>query len=98
MTRSLQIVYLILISGLALFSQNPFPANGELFRDDIVPRIDITIDPDSLKLIVDKTDIWSEHEYPADFVFNNGTIKDTIKICRFPIAGKYFQVFAEKII
>ena len=59
---------------LKIFSQDPFPDNGELFRDDIVPRIDITINPDSLKLIVDKNDIRSEHEYIADFIFDNGRV------------------------
>lgn len=71
----------------SLFSQNPFPENGELFRDDIVPRIDITINPDSLKLIVDKNDIWSEHEYLADFVFDNGNVRDTLKNIGFRLRG-----------
>lgn len=71
----------------SLFSQIPFPENGELFRDDIVPRIDITINPDSLKLIVDKNDIWSEHEYLADFVFDNGNVRDTLKNIGFRLRG-----------
>lgn len=77
----------ILISLFNSFSQNPFPENGELFRDDIVPRIDININPDSLKLIVDKTDIWSEHEYLADFVFDNGHVRDTLKNIGFRLRG-----------
>jgi spore coat protein CotH len=77
----------ILIFIFASFSQNPFPENGELFRDDIVPRIDITINPDSLKLIVDKTDIWSEHEYLADFIFDNGHVRDTLKNIGFRLRG-----------
>lgn len=72
---------------LKIFSQNPFPDNGELFRDDIVPRIDITINPDSLKLIIDKTDIWSDHEYIADFVFDNSTVRDTLKSIGFRLRG-----------
>ena len=72
---------------LKIFSQNPFPDNGELFRDDIVPRIDITTNPDSLKLIVDKNDIWSEHEYIADFIFDNGRVRDTLKKIGFRLRG-----------
>jgi len=72
---------------LKIFSQNPFPDNGELFRDDIVPRIDITINPDSLKLIVDKNDIWSEHEYIADFIFDNGHVRDTLTKIGFRLRG-----------
>lgn len=87
MNKSTITFFSVIFFCFKLVSQNPFPANGELFRDDIVPRIDITIDPDSLKLIVDKTDIWSEHEYPADFVFDNGNIKDTIKNVGFRLRG-----------
>ncbi len=67
------------------FSQATFPENGALFIDTVVPRIDITINPDTLSWLYANT--WSYTEFHADFVFDNGSVRDTIKSVGFRLRG-----------
>ena len=70
---------IFLIFTLSGFAQNPFPELGEVFRDDVVPRIDILIDQDSLDALYAPGNEESNHHYPATFIFNNENILDTIE-------------------
>jgi len=71
--------------ALILISQPTFPDPGPLYDDNTVPRIDILIHPDSLDLIYE--DPESNHEYPATFIFSNGSILDTVYEIGFRLRG-----------
>lgn len=66
-------------------SQPDFPENGEAFRDDVVTRVDIHINPDTLNWIYEN--VWSNQEFHAQFIFNNGFIIDTIDNIGFRLRG-----------
>ncbi len=66
-------------------AQSNIPENGPLFIDTVVPRIDISINPDTLNWIYENTD--SDIEFHATFVFNNGTVIDTIEPVGFRLRG-----------
>jgi len=84
--KKLFIAVLFLIFAVAnSYSQGNFPENGELFVDTVVPRIDITINPDTLAWIYDNVD--SDIEFHAKFVFDNGTVRDTIDPVGFRLRG-----------
>lgn len=71
--------------GGAAYCQDLFPAAGEVFRDDVVPVIRITIDPDSLQAIYDNP--YSDHEYPAGFEFDNGFVNEVVSLVGFRCRG-----------
>ncbi len=83
----------IFVVGLVLFfcsylgglGQTLFPEDGEVFRDDIIPIVRITIDPDSLDAIYENTQ--SDHEYPAIFEFDNGEINEKLTNIGFRVRG-----------
>ncbi len=78
-------VLLPLFITYAAHSQPELPEPGMLYMDDIVPRVDILIHPDSLDLIYD--DPESNHEYPATFIYNNGIVLDTVFEVGFRLRG-----------
>jgi spore coat protein H len=82
---------LLLIVFLAipafLFSQFSFPENGKLYNDQLVPRIDINIAPADLNFILDPANSQSYQEFPATFVFNDGTNIDTVANVGFRLRG-----------
>jgi spore coat protein CotH len=62
-----------------------FPENGPLYTDTTVPRIDITINPDTLTWIYDNPE--SDREFHAVFEFNNGVVSDIIDPVGFRLRG-----------
>lgn len=77
-----------------VFSQSKTPENGELYIDTVVPRIDITINPDTLVWIYEN--VWSNTEFHADFVFDNGNVRDTVKSVGFRLRGNTSRVSQKK--
>ncbi len=78
---------MIAFSILSLGAQTSFPSMGELFRDDVVPRIDIFVDANDLALILHPDNARSNEHYPATFIFNNGIVLDTITQVGFRLRG-----------
>jgi len=77
-----------LIFGVRLLSaQGLFPAEGIVFDDHILPRVDVLIDTDSLAAIYDSANAYNYHEYPATFIFTSGSTIDTILNIGFRIRG-----------
>ena len=76
------------------FSQPNFPDPGEVFFDEIVPRVDIFIDPDTLDWIYDNVE--SFQEFHAVFIFDNGNILDTIDNVGFRLRGNTSRYSAKK--
>jgi len=77
-------LYFCLLSLLTV-AQNPFPKLAPVFKDDIVPKVYIQIDQDSLNTIF--TDIFSDHHFPATFIFDNMEIRDTVENVGFRLRG-----------
>lgn len=91
----------IIISLLTCLIQNgssyaqPFsPIKGKVYNDNVVPTIDITIDPDSLNEIL--TNVFSDHEFPATFVFNDGISTETVYNVGFRLRGNTSRTAAKK--
>lgn len=70
------------------------PDKGEIFNDNIVPRIDILIHPDSLTAIYN--DVWSDKEYTCTFIFDNQNIRDTLYAVGFRLRGNTSRNAAKK--
>ncbi len=83
-----------IIFHLSTYSQANFPENGPLYIDTVVPRIDITINPDTLAWIY--ANVYSDTEFHAKFVFDNGTIRDTIEQVGFRLRGNTSRVSKKK--
>lgn len=65
------------------------PAFGPVYTHSEIPRVYISIDPDSLDaLYVEENDNWySNHEYPATFVFTTASGSDTVPEVGFRFRG-----------
>ncbi len=85
MKRILALLLLCHGIGSLTSSQPLFPDNGELFVDTVVPSVYITIHPDTLAWIYANPE--SNREFRATFVFDNGTLRDTISPVGFRLRG-----------
>ena len=91
-----RVILLFMISAFVIpvFAQPIFPDDGELYRDDVVGRVDILIHPDTLQWIYDNPD--SNTEWHATFIFNNGTVHDTVEDIGFRLRGNTSRYSAKK--
>lgn len=78
--RSTRIPLLLagILAALGLCAQQPFPPAGPLYRDDIVPRIDIWLPADSLAILLAPGNEHSNYHWHATFAFDNGDQRDTV--------------------
>jgi hypothetical protein len=86
---------LCLLLSTLLPAQTPFPPQGHVFKDDVVPRVDIFLHPDSLAWIMAEGNEESNYHFYATFVFDNGTLKDTVQDIGFRLRGNTSR-YAEK--
>lgn len=91
---SLVLLTLLISSAFNTLAQPILPEDGEIYRDDVVPRIDITINPDTLEWIYQHVE--SDIEFHADFQFNNGTINETVEDVGFRLRGNTSRYSAKK--
>lgn len=63
------------------------PKYNPLFNDGVVPSIYITMDADSLNALLDPSNWEEDHEYPATFVWSDGSNRDTLKNVGFRLRG-----------
>lgn len=82
------------ILSMVTVAQPNFPDDEEIYRDDVVARVDIHINPDTLDWIYDNVE--SNIEWRATFIFNNGTIHDTIENIGFRLRGNTSRQSAKK--
>jgi len=85
---------LLTLSFAGIKAQPIFPENGEVYRDDVVPRVDIFVNPDTLIWLYENPD--SDLEFHAVFMFENGTIKDTVENIGFRLRGNTSRYSAKK--
>ncbi len=79
------ILLCLLCLPFSIKSQPNFPDNGDAFIDQVVPRVDIFINPDTLAWIYEHVD--SYQEFHALFIFNNQSIADTMYDVGFRLRG-----------
>jgi len=79
--------FFLLVFGFINNAQVIHPPKGDVFKDDNVPRIDIRINPDSLKWILDPANKESDQTFKGDFFFDNGQKKDTFFNIGFGLRG-----------
>jgi hypothetical protein len=87
--------FFCLIFG-CMHSQAVVPDTGPIFNDAIVPRVDIRIHPDSLLHMLLQENLRNDHEYPADFIWNDGVRSDTIQNVGFRLRGNTSRVVPKK--
>lgn len=89
-------IFLFLFSKSIFYGQRVFPDRGVVFNDEIISRIDIRINEDSLKTLLLPGNQNSDHEYPADFFWNDGIKKDTVLKVGFRLRGNTSRMSAKK--
>jgi spore coat protein CotH len=94
MKRHFTIFLFLLIIGFSLLSQPYFPEAGQVYRTDVIPRVDITISEDTLQWIYDHPE--SLKEWKAQFIFTAGGEADTIEDVGFRIRGKTSRYAVKK--
>jgi spore coat protein CotH len=68
-----------------VFSQADFPEAGSVYRDNMVPRVDISINPDTLAWIYENVE--SNLEFRATFTFTTDTLAETVEEVGFRLRG-----------
>jgi len=71
----------------AATAQDALPEYNQVFDDAVIAQVFIEIDPDSLALILNPDNLYSDHEYPATFIFDNGVLHDTLTQVGFRLRG-----------
>jgi spore coat protein H len=94
MKRHLAIFLFLLIVVSSLLSQPYFPDAGQVYRTDVIPRVDITLSEDTLQWIYDNPE--SRKEWKARFIFTAGGIADTIRDVGFRLRGMTSRYAAKK--
>ncbi len=69
-------LFAFLFFAVSMNAQPDFPKRGHVFNNDLVPKVHITMNEDSLEWLYDHT--GSDHEFKADFVFESGESFDTV--------------------
>lgn len=90
------IYFIVLFTGFNVKAQPVFPPPGVVFNDQVVTRIDIRINEDSLKTLLLPANQNSDYEYPADFFWNDGNKKDTVLKVGFRLRGNTSRKSAKK--
>lgn len=88
----------LLISTIASFEClcQSLPEYGVVFPQNEVSTVKIYINTDSLNAILDNVDLYSDHEYPATFVFHNSLTYDSIANVGFRLRGNTSREAAKK--
>ncbi len=74
----------------SLCGQPAIPPPGPVFDDTVVPRIDITIHPDTLTWIFNNP--YSDIEFRAQFLFDNGSLNEAVSEVGFRLRGNTSRV------
>ena len=94
--KNAPLLFIIFILSGPIIGQNNLLPPGEVFRDDVVPKIFLTIHPDSLDALLDLDNYDKEHLFPGVFRFTNGFIDETIENVGLRLRGNTSLVSAKK--
>lgn len=87
---------------IAIFCQNDAnaqhtrPDNGYLYDDEVVLRIDVEIDTDSLNLLLDPSNLRSNHEYRVTCIIRKSEEIDTVENVGFRLRGNTSRLADKK--
>ncbi len=93
---NIPLLFLLVIANTATLAQDWFPEESFLYDQASVARIDISIDPNSLDIILDPDSSNSNVEYQAVFTFERGGTSSTIDSVGFRLRGNTSRVSAKK--
>lgn len=79
-----------------LLAQTLIPPLGHVFDDAQIPRIDILLPADSLDLLLALGNEYSNYEYHATFIFNNGSEVDTLENVGLRLRGNTSRTSPKK--
>ncbi len=86
-------LFVSLQESVAQYNTPPF---GEVFLQDEISIVKIEIDPDSLAVMLLEENLFSDHEYPATFIFQNSSVMDTVHNIGFRLRGNTSRLAAKK--
>ena len=86
----------LLLLCAAAKTQTFHPEWGDVFLQDEIPTVHITIDPDSLAEMLLDENLFSDYEYPASFVYQTSFYSDTIDLIGFRLRGNTSRLAAKK--
>jgi spore coat protein H len=78
---------ILLLAAFGLWAQPNLPENGLVYTSEEIPKIYITLPPDSLEDLYMEDNWYSNHEYPALFVFETAAQTDSIPFVGFRFRG-----------
>lgn len=81
------ILLLSLLVPYVLVAQTNFVDKTELYRDDVLPRVDVYLPSDSLDWLYQSDNLENNTPVHATFVFSNGSVSDTIENVGFRLRG-----------
>lgn len=87
------ILFLLLMASLTKAQHYSFPAHEKLFTDTEVPKVYITIHPDSLALLYDN--VLGNYNFPVKVKFSSSTIQDSISNIGMGLRGNT-SLYAQK--
>ena len=86
--RHIFLLWGVVLAGWStLGAQTLFPELAPVFQDDLLPRIDIWLPPDSLAQLLAPGNEELDYPWHATFVFNNGAQADTVTEIGFRLRG-----------
>lgn len=89
-------IFFFLFSFPIINAQNPIPELGPVFKDDVVPKINIIIPQDSLDIMLAPGNEESNYHWHATFIFDNGDIVDTVENIGLRLRGNTSRYSAKK--
>ncbi len=96
-TKHILFIFISFLGNITFsLAQNHIPKLGEIYKDDVVPRIDITVAQADLDFILEPQNAESDTYFPARFIFNNGSVLDTIENVGFRLRGNTSRYSAKK--
>lgn len=92
-TSILFVLFVISTTG-TLLAQPWFPIDNNLYRDDVLPRVDIAINPDTLNWLYEN--VASNVEFHATFYYTVAQQTDTVENIGFRLRGNTSRFSAKK--
>ena len=87
MLRPLTAAALLGLAALSAVAQPLAPEAGRVFDDTRLPTVHLTIHPDSLAAILDRDNAFTDLEYRARFVWDDGLARDTVEEIGLKLKG-----------
>jgi len=96
MKHAFIISFLLWITLVPLAAQTPFPADGPVFIDTEVPRVDLTLLAADLTALFAAGNEYSDTEYSGRFIFKTTAGSDTVENVGIRLRGNTSRVSQKK--